>query len=82
MGKVMIFLCQLFYYIGGTYRTSLIHLNESSYEFRPDIFRVGKCQNMALMTYGIHDGLQEYATYDPPGPTKPGWYNRVRYIGK
>ena len=59
------------------FRTVYIKLNESSYTFHPNIFGVGMVPDLTLWTGGTIDGLQEWATYNPPGPTKPGAKNPV-----
>ena len=33
--------------------------------------------NLGLLFSGIPDGIQECATYNPPGPTKPGNFQKV-----
>ena len=53
------------------FRTALIQLNESLYSLHPNLFVVGKLPDMILWQMGVNDGLQEWATYNPPGPTKP-----------
>ena len=58
-------------------RTAEIQLNESSYSLHPDLFKVHKYPDMRLSFGGINQGLQEFATYHPPGPTMPGLANPV-----
>ena len=53
------------------FRTAFILLNESSFSLHPDLFVVGKLPDITLWQMGVSDGLQEWATYNPPGPTKP-----------
>ena len=56
-----------------TYRSlSHIVLNESNYDKHPDIF-----STFVNVFSGVSDGIQECATYNPPGPTKPGGYTPV-----
>ena len=60
------------------FRTVYIKLNESSYSLHPNIFAVGRYPDLTLWSRGtLIDGLQEWATYNPPGPTKPGTMNLV-----
>ena len=49
-----------------------MELNESSYALKPDLFRVEKAPDITMWIAGVNDGLQELATYNPPGPTQPG----------
>ena len=58
-------------------RTAHIQLNESSYSFHPDLFKVHKYPDLRFLFDGINQGLQEFASYHPPGPTKPGAVNPV-----
>ena len=59
------------------FRTAHIELNESSYSLHPDLFKVHRYPDLRLFYDGINHGLQEFATYNPPGPTKPGALNPV-----
>ena len=59
------------------FRTDNIKLDESSYSLHPDLFKVHKYPDMRLLLDGVNQGLQEFATYNPPGPTKPGALNPV-----
>ena len=59
------------------FRTAHIQLNESSYILNPDVFRVEKAPDITMWVAGINDGLQEFCTYNPPGPTEPGLFNQV-----
>ena len=59
------------------FRTAYVNLDESSYSLHPDLFKVHKYPDMRLFFDGINQGLQEFATYNPPGPTKPGALNPV-----
>ena len=59
------------------FRTAYIYLDQSSYSLHPDLFKVHKYPDMRLFFDGINQGLQEFATYNPPGPTKPGGSNPV-----
>ena len=79
MGKVILlyYLRLLCCGLGSNFRTSTIHLNVSSYEDRPDLFKVRKSLDMALFLIGRNAGLQEHATYSPPGPSKPGYFHKV-----
>ena len=53
-------------------------MNESSYSSHPNLLTVDFIPDVTLMAWlGINDSLQEYATYDPLGPTKPGFLNTV-----
>ena len=54
-----------------------MELNESSYALKPDLFRVEKAPDITMWIAGVNDGLQELATYNPPGPTQPGMLNKV-----
>ena len=58
-------------------------MNESSYSIHPNLFRVEFFPDVTMLAgMGINDSLQEVATYDPPGPTKPGFLNMVCTIDK
>ena len=77
MGKIVLqfdlFVSTLYHIIFlVNFRTAFIHLNESSYSLHPKLFRVHKYPDLNLVFHGRQDGLQEFATYNPPGPTKPG----------
>ena len=64
-------------------RTSTIDLNNSTYSLHPNLFKVHKYPDLGLfMNNGRGDGLQEFATYNPPGPTKPGADSKVSYFQK
>ena len=53
-------------------------VNESSYSSHPNLLTVDFVPDITMMVWmGINDSLQEYATYDPLGPTKPGFLNMV-----
>ena len=43
------------------------------------MFTVSMCPDLVLFFGGRKDGLQEWATYNPPGPTKPGPLNQVTH---
>ena len=44
----------------------------------PNLFRVEYIPDITMLAgIGINDSLQEVATYDPAGPTKPGFFNMV-----
>ena len=64
-----------------SYETSngkaLVQLNESSFSSHPDMFRVDKAPDITLYMASANDGLQEWATYNPPGPSMPGLLNMV-----
>ena len=64
------------------FRTENIYLNDSSYSLHPNLFKVYKYPDVNLAQTDIHDGLQEFATYNPPGPTKPGQFNAVSSFKK
>ena len=59
------------------FRTAYVQLNESSFVLNPDLFRVEKAPDITMWKAGINDGLQEFGTYNPPGPSEPGMLNRV-----
>ena len=54
-----------------------IKVNESSYSTHPNLLNVDFCPDLTLWFTGTNDSLQEYATYNPPGPTKPGLLHMV-----
>ena len=62
-------------------RTSTIDLNNSTYSLHPNLFKVHKYPDLSLYMKG-NDGLQEFATYNPPGPTQPGADSKVSYFQK
>ena len=65
------------------FRTAYIQMNASSYSLHPNLFRVEFFPDVTMLAgMGINDSLQEVATYDPPGPTKPGFLNMVCTIDK
>ena len=57
--------------------TALVRLNESSFSSHPEMFRVDKAPDITLYMATVNDGLQEWATYNPPGPSMPGLLNMV-----
>ena len=59
------------------FRTAYVQLNKSSFVLNPDLFRVEKAPDITMWKAGINDGLQEFGTYNPPGPSEPGMLNRV-----
>ena len=59
------------------FRRSRIYLNESSFSHHLKLFQVHKYIDLGLQMGGRHDGLQEFATYTPPGPSQPGAINPV-----
>ena len=67
--------------------TALVRLNESLFSSYPDMFKVDKAPDITLYMAKVNDGLQEWATYNPPGPSMPGLLNMVvvnkfaNYIG-
>ena len=54
-----------------------IKLNESSYSSHPDLFSVTILPDVFMDIVEIKDGLQEVVTYNPPGPTQPGFLKKV-----
>ena len=62
-------------------RTAFVDLNESSYSLNPKLFKVHKYPDLNLLM-NVRDGLQEFATYTPPGPTQPGAANSVSSFDK
>ena len=50
----------------------------------PDMFSTMVIPDFALWIARIHDGIQQCATYNPPGPTPPGFgtadHNLVGFI--
>ena len=56
---------------------AFVQLNESSYSSHPDMFKVDKAPDITLYMATANDGLQEWATYNPPGPSMPGLLNMV-----
>ena len=57
--------------------TALVRLNESSFSSHPEMFKVDKAPDITLYMATVNDGLQEWATYNPPGPSMPGLLNMV-----
>ena len=60
----------------------MIYLNKSTYSLHPALFEVHKYPDLSLWMIYTYDGLQEFATYNPPGPTKPGADSKVSYFQK
>ena len=51
---------------------SQIALNNSNYEMHPDVFSTFVIPDLTLIKLRSPDGLQECATYNPPGLIMPG----------
>ena len=61
------------YYSNFFYRNmSQIALNNSNYEMHPDVFSTFVIPDLTLIKLRSPDGLQECATYNPPGLIMPG----------
>ena len=72
-----IYMCVSYQDLIAIFRTKNIYLNKSSYSLHPNLFKVYKYLDVNLLHKSIYDGLQEFATYNPPGPTNPGKFNAV-----
>ena len=60
------------------YRTDYILLNETNYDLNPSMFSSFVTPNWGLVLNGVPGpGIQECATYNPPGPTQPRSRNNV-----
>ena len=62
------------------YRSLVIVLNESNYDLDPSIFSSFITLNWGLTFEETPDGIQECATYNPPGPTEPSSLHNVCII--
>ena len=65
------------YKYGTSRKRSNITLNEFNYGMHPNMFSSLIIYNYGLIYEGKFDGIQECATYNPPGPTEPNFWNSV-----